>query len=308
MPIGPVGGAAVALGANLVSQGANAYSQGRLNRKTRKWNEKMHDILRQESLSDWNMQNEYNSPQAQMQRYRDAGLNPALIYGQSNEGATVRSSDVPSWNPRAPEYNFDARPAMQAYFDVQLKEANLDNLRAQNTVLIQEAALKAASTANTVQSTAKSQFDLALASDLRNMSLQTAEAHLRKMTAETEVMLSQNERAIVTQEYNIQEAVTRIITGRLNALKTSAEIPNIKQQREQMQAAIEGIKKDNEIKQLDIELKRKGVQPGDNILFRVVARILETYGIESFEAIKRAVPKFNLPKIPKPSIRFPTAD
>ena len=32
----------------------------------------------------WNMQNEYNLPTNQMQRYQDAGLNPNLIYGEGS--------------------------------------------------------------------------------------------------------------------------------------------------------------------------------------------------------------------------------
>lgn len=35
-------------------------------------------------LQMWNMTNEYNSPSAQMARFRAAGLNPNLIYSQSN--------------------------------------------------------------------------------------------------------------------------------------------------------------------------------------------------------------------------------
>jgi len=34
----------------------------------------------------WEQQNEYNTPQAQMQRFVDAGLNPNLMYGQGNAG------------------------------------------------------------------------------------------------------------------------------------------------------------------------------------------------------------------------------
>lgn len=41
-------------------------------------------------------QNEYNSPQSQMQRFQQAGLNPDLIYGQSNEGYSGNvSTDAP---------------------------------------------------------------------------------------------------------------------------------------------------------------------------------------------------------------------
>ena len=36
------------------------------------------------NLQLWDLTNQYNSPAAQMARYQDAGLNPNLIYGQSN--------------------------------------------------------------------------------------------------------------------------------------------------------------------------------------------------------------------------------
>lgn len=44
-------------------------------RKQREWSEHM-----------WTLQNKYNSPQSQMERYREAGLNPMLIYGQGTPG------------------------------------------------------------------------------------------------------------------------------------------------------------------------------------------------------------------------------
>lgn len=43
----------------------------------------------------WNLQNEYNSPAAQMQRLKEAGLSPALMYQQGNPG---NSSNVPSFS------------------------------------------------------------------------------------------------------------------------------------------------------------------------------------------------------------------
>lgn len=51
-----------------------------------------------QNIKLWNMQNEYNNPKAQMQRYIDAGLNPNLIYSQQNTagditGGTLGNSD-----------------------------------------------------------------------------------------------------------------------------------------------------------------------------------------------------------------------
>ena len=42
----------------------------------------------------WNMQNAYNTPKAQMDRLRAAGLNPALMYGQGNVGNAQGLSSV----------------------------------------------------------------------------------------------------------------------------------------------------------------------------------------------------------------------
>lgn len=49
------------------------------------------------NLELWKLQNEYNTPAAQMARYQDAGLNPNLIYGQSNEASAPASASAPSF-------------------------------------------------------------------------------------------------------------------------------------------------------------------------------------------------------------------
>lgn len=57
----------------------------------------------EKNLEMWNRNNEYNSPQAQMQRLKNAGLNPNLVYGN---GAVGNASSTPP--------QFEA-PTMQAY-------------------------------------------------------------------------------------------------------------------------------------------------------------------------------------------------
>lgn len=55
------------------------------------------------NLAMWRMNNEYNSPAAQMARYKEAGLNPNLIYGQSNMASSPAS--VHSSAPNVPIMN-----------------------------------------------------------------------------------------------------------------------------------------------------------------------------------------------------------
>lgn len=49
---------------------------------------------RQNTLADWNTANQYNSPKEQMQRFSDAGLNPKLIYGQTNVAQQIPTKAV----------------------------------------------------------------------------------------------------------------------------------------------------------------------------------------------------------------------
>lgn len=49
------------------------------------------------NLELWNLMNEYNTPAAQMKRYQDAGLNPNLIYGQSNTASSPQAASAMSF-------------------------------------------------------------------------------------------------------------------------------------------------------------------------------------------------------------------
>lgn len=53
------------------------------------------DRQRQAELEAWNMQNEYNTPANQVQRLRDAGLNPNLFY---NMGDTGNAKSAPEFS------------------------------------------------------------------------------------------------------------------------------------------------------------------------------------------------------------------
>lgn len=67
-----------------------------------------------QALQMWNMENEYNSPSSQMQRYQQAGLNPNLIYQQENV-----ASDIGAPAPVAPQSSMDEAQIMgQPWFDL----------------------------------------------------------------------------------------------------------------------------------------------------------------------------------------------
>lgn len=133
----------IAAGISAAASGGNALATSKLNKKTRQWNEKMYATQRADALADWQMQNAYNSPEQQMARLEQAGLNPNLVYG---DGATavsntqVRSSDTGNLNPQTPRYGDileSAGNGILRYQDLKAKTAQTDNVTAQ-TEQVQE--------------------------------------------------------------------------------------------------------------------------------------------------------------------------
>lgn len=82
---------------------------------------------------NWRLQNEYNSPAAQMARLQEAGLNPNLIYN-GGSATTAAGSMAPAANPgtpNIPNYGHYAQgfaASMSGLLDQALKAANIDKL------------------------------------------------------------------------------------------------------------------------------------------------------------------------------------
>jgi hypothetical protein len=104
---------------------ANAGAQLLTNRAQKKSNLEMYNTQRQDALADWNRQNQYNSPEAQMTRFKEAGLNPHLIYGQMTTGQPIKT-------PEAKAPNYVAPQADPQDFNVLGRQYSLDAARLQN--------------------------------------------------------------------------------------------------------------------------------------------------------------------------------
>lgn len=101
--------------ASVVGSAVNAWSA---NRQVKKTNQANMDLAK--------YQYDMNSPANVMQRYKDAGLNPHLIYGQA--GGSGASYQAPRVDYRKPPIDFPNMIAM--YQDVQLKQAQIENVAA----------------------------------------------------------------------------------------------------------------------------------------------------------------------------------
>lgn len=263
MAVGQVASSAT----GLVSEVGNAIMTERNNRKNREFAIERYNAQRDDNIKQWHMQNEYNSPQEQMKRLQLAGLNPNLVYGKGADNIAqpiaAARGEVPSGNaPRV-----DLSNAFANYQNFALRRADLDNRTAQNTVLVQEAALKAAQTSSIIQATAKSVFDLDLAKELRTISANVAGEQLRKLQFENVYTLEKAEQLVATRESSIQMAAEKVLSERANRANTET-------QRRLIEGQIQQVKSSTELQRLDIELKKNGINPNDPIYLRVLGRIL----------------------------------
>lgn len=272
-----IGGAVISGLTNLIGTGMNIGATAKQNRKSRRWSEGMYDKQYRDSIAFWNMQNAYNSPEAQMQRFKDAGLNPNLIYGQGNPGnaGAISTPDIQRPEFRTPDFsgvtNLGSN-VLAGYMSMELARARHDNLLADNTVKLEEAALKSAQRILTLGKGAREALDLSLERELYQTNADARRENLRQMKVNTQFQLDENERRSASNAVTIAEGVQRILN--LRGVRAN-------------------LIKDAELKQLDINLKRQGIQPGDAMWTRIIAQAVERYGESAGKsAAKAAVTPF----------------
>jgi hypothetical protein len=130
MPISPSEAASIQAGADVAGAAINAWSGASQNKKQREWASNMYAQQRDDNIVFWNMQNQYNSPENQMRMYKEAGLNPNLIYGngQFTKADSLRAPDakmpqqtVPQWG----DIGNAVGPAINTYYNVQKQQQDL---------------------------------------------------------------------------------------------------------------------------------------------------------------------------------------
>lgn len=262
MPI--AAGPLIAAGITAAGAGASVYAQGKTNRKTRQWNEMMYGRQRADSIADWHMQNEYNSPAAQMQRFKDAGLNPNLIYGQTNDAGPIRPSDSKSWNPSSPDFSGIAKSAIEgigAYQDYTLQQEQVKNMQAQRKNMEIESALK---TLALTGSEVKNEIDkvtLSQRKELYDTVISTQKEQLRNLSGKTDIAAATEQRAKSLHPINVLQAMEELAKTQTN--------------RKQMEQQIKNLKSTNVLTELEAQMRKTGVTFNDNIVFRMLAQFMD---------------------------------
>lgn len=289
-----LGTTALAVGAQGIATGTQAAVTGKSNRKTREYNTSMYWTQRRNALSDWEMNNDYNSPIKQMARLREAGLNPNLIYGsgsaQTGNAGEVRGVQTPSLDRQTPDMSGISRLG-GAYINAQQQRAELDNTRAQNSVIQNQAALLEAqrlaipiknrnidaSTENIQSGTNINSLIAQVKSANQITDVAYRKQQLSKLLADTNFTIDSNSRAAVQQTSNLKDAVQK----RLNM---SQEYQYMQPARyNEINARIKQLGLANELAEYEKKI-RQIVPPGTPWYYRLGASAVQTI----YDRIKEA--------------------
>lgn len=168
-------------------------------RRQNRANIQMQNLAFQQNKEMVNLQNQYNTPLSQMQRYKDAGLNPNLIYGQGTPG---NQSQIAQY--QAPRMESNVRPhvdpmsMLMNYMDLNQQSATLQQSQEQVELTRVQQAIGQATEQNLIKQTALKEIEIKWVPLLNEASINKNEAEVKHYTAR--IALTALEGLINTEE------------------------------------------------------------------------------------------------------------
>lgn len=200
------------------------------NQKNRDWNLNLAKQQNQWNIDQWNRENAYNTPIAQMARYKAAGLNPDLMYGQQNLAAASpemtagdgsQPTDVSNLaNKRtigdmmvqASQTRLTNAQAKLAESQANKTDAETEGQGYQNEILKSDAAFRDALNSGTVQ--------------LNNMSLKVSEKGMQ--LTDEQITQVRKQCAQIDQSIEQSRAAVDEIRQKISNLKTDQAISRLR--------------------------------------------------------------------------------
>lgn len=256
----PQGGAQNVSGTNpnlpiiggLIDTATNGLAAMLTGKRNRKFAREMYWTQRNGALADWNMQNEYNAPAAQMARLKAAGLNPNLVYGNGGsqvQAATVRSSDMTSGNEQ-PMHGTTLGENMNQYMNIKLANAQLTAQQLLNEKTRADTAASTATAAKTIGETNLNKFDLDRKNELVLQMIEDAWANTNLKKAQTDTLVHGNAREQELQKGKVSAAYIAEQNARAdNAMK------QMQNHEFEIMRPVELAKRKAEVEQLLAEIK-----------------------------------------------------
>lgn len=243
----------------------NNAQQRQMQKKTIQANKDQAAYAYSQEIDMMNRMNDYNSPLAQMGRFKDAGLNPNMIYGSGSGGAGNQSS-IPKYNAPTLQYNMNPvvniPEAIGMYQNFQMKQAQINNLKAQNDAI------------------RTSTMATQMSAGLTGVRTDQAKEQLRQS-----LYTNPYQAAIIANHARGSEAELKQKWQQLT-LMSQQEQSNVLNQ-EYMRKNISGAQIQNELRQTEVifnkyrnEWMKMGITTSDNPLLRILTRMMSESDID----------------------------
>lgn len=247
----------------------------------------MNALNRQQALSDYEMVNKYNHPKQQMQRLKEAGLNPNLVYGNGTQtmSAPVRSTEnkaplqsLPEYKPRFFE---DPTSSIAQMYNMGRTNVQTENEKTKGVLLQQqEQANKLKMTGQAIAND-KNAFNLGVQKDLRDITVEKQK--LDNDAQKEKIALMQMAQKLEPLKFGLDKEELRLKTA-----KNSAEIQSINadimrktwentelnpQRLANLKGMLSNMERTGKLMELETLLREKGIQPSDPLWTRIMVRM-----------------------------------
>lgn len=253
-----------------ISNRKNRKSQEKINQQQQDFAAEQAEKQRQYAKEDFETTNRYNSPEQQMQRLREAGLNPNLVYGKGaeNTATMIRGSQPASINPQAPQNRpIPISSGLGEYIDAELKGAQTDNIKAATEVSKQQKNNMELEAAGKIISNKDADFSYNQKQRLADLVYNRYMADLEGQQISNQVTLNRDEREALITTSNLAKTAQDIATQKLQNSKVPLEKKYLEQQ-------IENLKNEGVVKAFEAQMAKSGVHKNDPFYWRMFNQIM----------------------------------
>lgn len=251
----------------LLSTGLNLWNTNRQNRLSRDFSREMYEKQYKDNIAFWQMQNQYNDPKQQIERLRNAGLNPALLYGGSGAGASGQAGSIATPDVKSAQFStvdFGALGGMLGnIYDLELKQDQSNLLKSQTATQLELAGYYRAQAE-------RSGFDLDFSKEYRQTSGDMQRELLRQQRISNKVKLQENERAKLLVANTLSQGFEQVLRSRAERERIGADTDRIR-------AAIEDIRQSAELKMHENRLRAQGQSFKDPLTSRLIGKAVSAY-------------------------------
>lgn len=244
---------------NKITGDTNAYetakAQKEANQQNREW-----------ALEDWHRQNAYNHPSQNMERLRQAGLNPNLVYGKGADmaAAVIKNTEAkPTPELQSPVDTSGLSNSIMQSQQIKLNQSQIDLQNAQRYVLEEEAVRKRLDN-----------IQYSEANDRGSGNIYSIEKQTK--TAELDLKLTEAEIKKELKSNSIQQAVQDLTNKQIDEKQKLAQNLLIGANKDKAVAEIDNVKQNLQILKtqtyselLSLSMKKLNITMSDPLAVRI---------------------------------------